>query len=84
MWRETCSTFWAPAWPLAWPGPQDGLGQGWLRLKWAKGRSGSKIDEKVKVLRMEFSIVENLSGLQESMFNLSRGPQIHFGEKSQN
>ena len=31
---------------------------------------------------MEFSIVENLSGLQESIFNLSRGPQLHFGEKS--
>ena len=30
---------------------------------------------------MEFSIVEKLSGLQESIFSLSRGPQIHFGEK---
>ena len=67
---------------MAWPGPQEGLGQGGPRLKWAKGRSGSKNDEKVKVLRMEFSIVENLSGLQESIFNLSRGPQVHFGEKS--
>ena len=84
IWRERCSTFWAPAWPLAWPGPQDGLGQGGPRLKWAKGRFGSKNDEKVKVLRMEFSIVENLSGLQESIFNLSRGPQVHFGEKSKN
>ena len=56
---------------MAWPGPQEGLGQGGPRLKWAKGRSGSKIDEKVKVLRMEFSIVENLSGLQESFFSLS-------------
>ena len=69
---------------MAWPGPQDGLGQGGPRLKWAKGRFGSKNDEKVKVLRMEFSIVENLSGLQESIFNLSRGPQLHFGEKSKN
>ena len=33
---------------------------------------------------MEFSIVENLSGLQESIFSLSRGPQVHFGEKSEN
>ena len=33
-----------------------------------------KIDEKVKVLRMGLPIVENLSGLQESIFNLSRGP----------
>ena len=65
---------------LAWP--QDGLGHGGPRLKWTKGRSGSKNDEKVKVLRMEFSIVENLSGLQESIFNLSRGPQLHFGAKS--
>ena len=68
---------------MAWPGPQEGLGQGGLRLKWAKGRFGSKNDEKVKVLRMEFSIVENLSGLQESIFNLSRGPQLNFGEKSE-
>ena len=60
------------------------LGQGGPRLKWAKGRFGSKNDEKVKVLRMEFSIVENLSGLQESIFNLSRGPQLHFSEKSKN
>ena len=26
--------------------------------------------------------MENLSGLQESIFNLSRGPQLDFGEKS--
>ena len=63
---------------------EDGLGQGRLRLKWAKGRSGSKINEKVKVLRMGLPIVENLSGLQESIFSLSRGPQLHFGEKSKN
>ena len=31
---------------------------------------------------MSLPIVENLSGLQESIFNLSRGPQLHFGEKS--
>ena len=67
---------------MAWLGPQEGLGQGGPRLKCAKGRFGSKNDEKVKVLRMEFSIVENLSGLQESIFNLSRGPQLHFGEKN--
>ena len=69
---------------MAWPGPQDVLGQGGPRLKWAKGRSGSENDEKVKVLRMEFSIVENLSGLQESIFSLSRSPQVHFGEKTKN
>ena len=28
--------------------------------------------------------MENLSGLQESIFNLSRGLQLHFGEKSKN
>ena len=70
------------AWPLAWPGLQEGLGQGGPRLKWAKGRFGSKNDEKVKVLRMSLPIVESLSGLQESIFNLSRGSQLHFGEKS--
>ena len=61
-------------WPLAWPGPQDGLRQGGPRLKWAKGRFGSKNDKKVKVLRMSLPIVENLSGLQESTFSLFRGP----------
>ena len=69
-------------WDFVRPGTQDGLGQGRLRLKWAKGRFGSKIDEKVKVLRMDLPIVENLSGLQESIFNLSRSPRLHFGEKS--
>ena len=63
---------------------EPNLRQERLRLKWAKGRFGSKNDEKVKVLRMEFSIVENLSGLQESIFNLSRGSQVHFGEKFKN
>ena len=36
------SSLWPP------PGPQDGLGQGGLRLKWAKGQFGSKNDEKTK------------------------------------
>ena len=45
--------------PPGWPG---------LRLKWAKGRFGSKNDEKVKVLRMGLPIAENLSGPQESIF----------------
>ena len=66
-----------------WPGldPQDGLGQGGLRLKWAKGRFGSKNDEKVKVLKMEFSIVENLSGPQESIFSLFGSPQLNSRRK---
>ena len=66
---------------MAWPGPQDGLGQGGPRLKWAKGRFWSKIDEKVKVLRMSLPIVESLSRLQESIFSLSRGPQLNFRKK---
>ena len=67
-------------WP--WPSPQDGLGQGWLRLKWAKGQFWLKIGEKMKVLKTGLALVENLSGPQESIFNLSRGPQLHFGEKN--
>ena len=43
-----------------------------------------KNDEKIKVHRMEFSIVESLSGLQESMFSLFRSPQLHSGEKPEN
>ena len=67
---------------LVWP--QDGLGQGRLRLKWAKGRFWSKNDEKVKVLRMGLPIVENLSGPQESIFSISRSPQLgqlHFDKR---
>ena len=88
IWRESGTTLLAQdslgqggLGHLAWPGTQDGLGQGRLRLKWAKGRFGSKIDEKMKVLRMSLPIVESLSGPQESIFNLSRGTQLHFGEK---
>ena len=33
---------------------------------------------------MGFSIVENLSGLQESIFSLSRRPQLHFGKNIKN
>ena len=69
---------------MAWPGPQEGLGQGGPRLKWAKGRFGSKNDEKVKVLRMGLPIVESLSGLQESIFSLFRGPQLNSRKKSKN
>ena len=57
---------------MAWPGPQEGLGQGGLRLKWAKRRSGSKINEKTKVLRMGLPIMESLSRLQENIFSLFR------------
>ena len=55
-------------------GPQDGLGQGGLRLKWAKGRFGRNIDGKIKVPRMGLHIVESLSGLQQSIFSLSTSP----------
>ena len=67
---------------MAWPGPQEGLGQGGPRLKWAKGRFGSKNGEKVKVLRMEFSLMENLSGPQRSMFDLFRSLQPNFRKEN--
>ena len=59
----------------------SGLGQGGLRLEWAKGRFGSKNHKKVKVLRIEFSIVEKLSRHQESIFSLFRSPNSIFCEK---
>ena len=37
-----------------------------------------------KVLGMEFSIVENLSGLSGNIFSLSRILQLHFNQKSTN
>ena len=54
---------------------------------WSKFGQGRKLVKKIKiwkVLRMGLPIVENLSGLQESIFNLSRGTQLNFGEKSKN
>ena len=63
-------------------GPAWGLGQGGPRLKWAKARFWSKINEKVKVLKMDVSIMESLIGLEESIFNLFRSRQLHFGEKA--
>ena len=44
---------------------------------WSKFGQGRKLVKKVKiwkVLRMGLPIVENLSGLQESIFSLSRSP----------
>ena len=52
---------------------------------WSKFGQGRKLVKKVKiwkVLRMGLPIVENLSGLQESIFSLFRSPQLHSGEKS--
>ena len=67
----------SPTRPLTWPGPQHGLAQGWLRLKWAKGRFWLKKLTKITVLRIEFSVVDNLSGPQESIFSLFRRPQLN-------
>ena len=48
-------------------------------LGWERGsKSSRKIIEKIKVSRMKFSIVEILSGLQESILSLLRDPQRHF------
>ena len=40
-----------------------------------------KIDEKMTVLRMGLPTVESLSGLQESIFSLFRGPQLNSHKK---
>ena len=52
--------------------------------KIGQGRTLVKKVKIWKVLRMGLPIMENLSGLQESIFNLSRRPQLHFGQKSKN
>ena len=57
--------------------------KGRLRLKRAKGRSGSKNDGAVRALRMEFSMVENLSGLQEGIFSLSKAAQEELSQAVQ-
>ena len=50
--------------------------------KIGQGRKLVRKDKIWKVLRMGLPIVENLSGLQESIFSLSRSPQLHFGAKN--
>ena len=63
------------AWPPGWPSPRAAkaeMGQGSILVK---------NDEKIKVLRMSLPIVESLSGLQESIFSLFRGSQLHSGKK---
>ena len=61
------------------PGP---YGLGPYGLIGAKGQIWSNKYQKIKVLRMGFSIVENLSGSGDIIFNLFRGPQLDFGEQS--
>ena len=65
-----------PKQPLAQHGEIGGIG--------GKNRFGSKNDEKIKVLRMGLPIVEKLSGLQESLFNLFRSPQLNSRQASDN
>ena len=55
---------------------------GWHLVKFGQDRKLVKKNNIWRVLRMGLRIVENLSGLQESIFSLSRGPQLHLGEKS--
>ena len=62
-------------WPQGWPWSRG------LRLKWAKGRLGSKNNEKVKVVRMEFSIVKDLRGPQESISAYLEAPNSSFVKK---
>ena len=79
---EGGTTFLAPAWPLAWPGTQDDLGQG------AKAQMGQglmlvkKMKKRYQVLRMEFSIVGNISGPHENIFSLFVSPQLNSRIKS--
>ena len=52
---------------------------------WSTFGQGRKLVKKVKiwkVLRMGLPIVESLSGLQESIFSLFRGPQLNSRKKS--
>lgn len=46
--------------------------------------SRSEVGRKVRILRMGFSIVENLSGPCGGIFSLLRSPQLRFREKNKN
>ena len=52
----------------------DALGQDGLRVKWDKGRFGSKNYQQIKVLRMGWPIVENVPTPCGIISNLFRGP----------
>ena len=47
----------------------------------AKGHFGSKTYKTVTALKMEFSVLESLSGPQEGNFSLFRNPQLNSLEK---
>ena len=56
-----------------------------MAMPWPCGRSKNLEKFKIlKILRMQFSIVENLSGLRASIFSLFRSPQLNFHAKSKN
>ena len=54
---------------------------GWHMVrKWSRSEVGQKV--KIwKVLRIGLPIVENLSGLQESIFSLFRSPRLNYRRK---
>ena len=52
--------------------------------KGEKGEGGFKNDEKWKVLRMRFSIAENVRTPSDSLLSTSRASQLPYGEKSKN
>ena len=71
-----------------WSKPMGGGPGGRVPSKWVgvpKNGQGSvlvKKCKKIKVLRMEFSIVANLDVLQENIFSLVRSPQLNYRRKS--
>ena len=54
---------------------------GWHVVKICSRSEVGKKDKILQVLRMGLPIVENLSGLQESIFSVSRSPNSIFAKK---
>ena len=64
--------------------PTGNGGCGGAKPPHEKWRGRTKNDEKIKVSRMEFSIVEKLSGLQESILAYLEGPNSILIKNSKN
>ena len=56
----------------------------WEGVTGGKRGGGSKMTNKTKVLRMRFSIAENVRAPSDSLLSTSRASQLTYGEKSKN
>ena len=82
---QVLTTFLASAWPLAWPSPQDGLGQGGAKIQRGQGSILVKKWKQKSASAQNGNLCSgNLRGPQENAFRLFRGSQLNSRRKKTN